>query len=134
MKKTAKSTQDFKAIKAALKLDGTIFTLKGQTTTTKNETGLIVQVPQRFKTSMHLMSVGEPTPVHSFSKDHWLSDSMNVRKFGSTKVTLFSYTPFGKSFTQTLFYSNITIVSVQAQPTESESVTQPVDSQPVKTA
>ncbi len=73
MKKTAKSTQDFKAIKAALKLDGTIFTLKGQTTTSKNEAGVIVQVPQRFKTSMHLMSVGEPTPVHSFSKDHWLS-------------------------------------------------------------
>ncbi len=134
MKKTAKLTQDFKAIKAALKLDGTIFTLKGQTTRERNEAGEYVSVPQRYKTSMHLMSVGDPTPVHSIGQDHWLSSNMNVSKFGSTKMSLYSFTPFGKRFSETVFYSNITIVSVKAQPTESESVAQPADSQPVKTA
>ena len=116
MKKTAKSTQDFKAIKAALMLDGTIFTLKGQNTTSKNEAGEIVQVPQEFISSMHISDYGDRKPLHSLSKNVFYYDSMNVRKFGSTKVTLYTFTPFGKRVTQTLFYSNITIVSVKEQP------------------
>lgn len=134
MKKTAKSTQDLKAIKAALKLDGTIFHIKGQNTIEKNEAGELVKIPQEFISALQTIEYGDRKPIHSFSKNVLFYDSMNVAKFGSTRVTLYTFTPFGKRITQTLYYSNITIVSVKAQPTENESVTQPVDSQPVKTA
>ena len=134
MKKTAKSTQDLKAIKAALKLDGTIFHIKGQNTIEKNEAGELVKIPQEFTSALQTIEYGDRKPIHSFSKNVLFYDSMNVAKFGSTRVTLYTFTPFGKRITQTLYYSNITIVSVKAQPTENESVTQPVDSQPVKTA
>ncbi len=133
MKNTAKSTQDIKAIKAALKLDGTIFHIKGQNTIEKNEAGELVKIPQEFTSALQTIEYGDRKPIHSFSKNVLFYDSMNVAKFGSTRVTLYTFTPFGKRITQTLYYSNITIVSVKAQPTESESVTQPTDSQPVKT-
>ena len=134
MKKTAKSTTDLKAIKAALKLDGTIFNLKGKTSRAKNAEGVYVEVPEEFITSMHVSEYGDKKPLHSFRQNHWLSHSMNVRKFGSTKISLYTVTPFGKIVKQTLFIAHITIVSLKAQPTESESVAQPTDNQPVKTA
>lgn len=134
MKKTAKTTTDLKAIKAALKLDGTIFNLKGKTSRAKNEAGEYVEVPEEFITSMHVSEYGDKKPLHSFRQNHWLSHSMNVRKFGSTKISLYTVTPFGKIVKQTLFIAHITIVSVKAQPTESESVAQVTDNQPVKTA
>lgn len=123
MKNTAKSTQDIKAIKAALKLDGTIFHIKGQNTIEKNEAGELVKIPQEFTSALQTIEYGDRKPIHSFSKNVLFYDSMNVAKFGSTRVTLYTFTPFGKRITQTLYYSNITIVSVKPQPTESETPT-----------
>lgn len=125
MKKTAKSTTDLKAIKAALKLDGTIFNVKGRTSRKKNDEGVYVEVPEEFKTSMHISEYGDRKPIHSFSANHFLSSSMNVKRFGSTKISLYTCSPFGKIFKQTLLIANITIVSVKAPVvTEAEPVTE----------
>jgi hypothetical protein len=136
MKNTANTTQDFKAIKAALKLDGTIFNVKGHTTQKRNseDPSIWDRVPQEFKTSMHISDYGDKKPLYAFSQNHWLSSSMNVKRFGSTKVSLYTVTPFAKIVKQSIPYSSITIVSVKAQPTENQSVTQPTENQPIKTA
>lgn len=110
MKKTAKSTQDIKAIKAALQLDGTLFNLKGQTSGTRNEKGEWVQEPEVFKTTCHITDYGDRKKLHAFKTNHILGSSMNVKRFGSTKVSLYTITPFGKIVKQTLFYADITIV------------------------
>jgi cytochrome c556 len=137
MKKTVRfTTQDPKAIKAALKLDGTIFNVKGHTSQKRSSTDPAVweRVPEEFKTSMHISEYGDRMPLNSFSQNHPWASSMNVKRFGSLKVSLYTVTAFGKVVKQSIPYSSITIVSVKAQPTENQSVAQPSDNQPVKTA
>jgi hypothetical protein len=120
MKKTVKSTTDTKSIKAALKLDGTIFNVKGHKTRKKNEAGEWSDAPQEFVTRMHISDYGDRQPIHSFSQNHYFANSMNVKRFGSSKVSLYTITPFGKIVKQTIPYSSITIVSVA--PTETDII------------
>lgn len=98
--------------KAALKLNNTKFTIKNCTTIGERnpETNQFSYIPKVFKTHA---STGYNNKVSvSISEDSIFSRGMNVDRFGSSKISLFTFTPFGKKVTETIRYSDITILEI----------------------
>ena len=98
--------------KAALKLNETRFTVKGLNEYTKDESGKYPAII--FKTRATLNHMGELSVA--FYQDRLFGDGMNVSRFGSSKVALYSYTPFRKRVNETIRYSDITILEVGQEP------------------
>ena len=91
-------------IKKALQLNNTEFTVKGLNSYNKDENGKYL--PQVFHTNVSKGSAA------FYAKDIWLVSGMNVSRFGAKKVSLFTYTAFGKKASQTVAYSQITITKL----------------------
>jgi hypothetical protein len=98
--------------KTALKLHNTRFTVKGLHEYTKDESGNYPAII--FKTQARLDHNGELSVA--LYKDQFLGDGMNVNRFGSSKVALYTYTPFRKRVNETIRYSDITIIEIGQEP------------------
>lgn len=98
--------------KAALKLDNTRFTIKGITSYERDENN--IYKPRIFKTRATLNTKGEIDV--SIYEDKIFGDGMNVGRFGSSKLSLYSYTPFNKRVNDTIRYSDIEILELGIEP------------------
>ena len=101
-----------KSIKAALKLNNTLFTIKGHNSYERDENGKYK--PQVFKTHASLDSKGEVSVA--VYQNHSLSSGMNVGRFGSSKMSLFTYTVLGKKATGLIRYADVTIIQEGTKP------------------
>jgi len=95
--------------RSLLQLDNTTFTIAGQTGYKKDENGNYL--PKVFHTNSTEGADGKIST--SFVASY---ESMNVAKFGSTKITLYTFSLFGKKITENILIRDITILTAGEMP------------------
>jgi hypothetical protein len=98
--------KDIKLIKKILETQEVKFTVNGHTEYSKKEDGTYGQVLKVFKTNK-FMNDNKPTASMSDKYGLW---SMNVRKFGPSSVTLYTYDMLQNKTRGRIKYEDVTIL------------------------